>query len=59
MLERKKYELLKEDTILYRGIRLYRVKALIDFSSVKAGDLGGYIEKESNLDKDKNNEKSN
>lgn len=52
MFEKKKYELLKEDTILYRGISLYRIKALIDFGSVKAGDLGGYIEKESNLSHD-------
>ena len=28
---------------------LYRIKALRDFGGIKAGDLGGYIEKESNL----------
>ena len=29
--------------------KLHQIKALKDFGSVKAGDLGGYIEKESNL----------
>jgi hypothetical protein len=28
---------------------LYRIKALLDFGKVKASDLGGWIEKESNL----------
>ena len=31
---------------------LYRIYALRDFGDVKAGDLGGYIEKESNLSQD-------
>lgn len=45
----KKYEILKDDYINYAGITLYRVKALKDFRNIKAGDLGGYIEKEKNL----------
>lgn len=45
----KKYELLKDDKIELNGITLYHIRALRDFSDVKAGDLGGYIEKESNL----------
>ena len=45
----KKYELLVNDTINVEGRTLYRIKALIDFGYVKAGELGGYIEKESNL----------
>ena len=44
----KKYELTK-DTIVHEGITLYRIKALRDFGNVKKGDLGGYLEKESNL----------
>nr|WP_243133461.1 hypothetical protein [[Ruminococcus] torques] len=28
---------------------MFRIKALIEFGNVKAGDLGGYIEKEENL----------
>ena len=44
----KKYELSNE-TIKIDGITLYRIKALKDFSDVKAGDLGGWVEKEDNL----------
>lgn len=45
---RKKYELTSDYIILYRR-KLFRIVALIDFANVKAGDLGGYIEKEENL----------
>lgn len=31
---------------------LYRIQAVSDFSDVRAGDFGGYIEKESNLSQD-------
>lgn len=48
----RKYELLKDDHINYRGITLYRIKALKDFGDIKAGDLGGYIESEKNLSQD-------
>ena len=48
-MENKKYELLKEESINVYDITLYRIKALKDFNNVKAGDLGGYIEKEENL----------
>ena len=44
----KKFELTSE-TVKLMGITMYRIKALIDFADVKAGDLGGYVEKESNL----------
>ena len=44
----KKYELTDETIIL--GTRtLHRIKALKDFSDVKKGDLGGFIESETNL----------
>ena len=33
---------------------LFQIKAQRDFGSVKAGDLGGWIEKESNLSQDGN-----
>ena len=53
-----KYELVKEDTVIVRTlcgeIKLYRIRALKDFSDVKKGDLGGYIEKEENLSHDGN-----
>lgn len=45
----KKYELLKDDTIVFNGILLYRIKALKDFGLVRNGEIGGYIEKEENL----------
>ena len=43
-----KYELTSE-IINYSGYKLYRIKALKDFGSVKAGELGGWIESEENL----------
>lgn len=33
---------------------LYQIEALKDFSDVKSGDLGGWIEKESNLSQEGN-----
>ncbi|MFW9326943.1 hypothetical protein, partial [Glaesserella parasuis] len=45
-----KYELLKDDTVNHHGRTLYRIKALITFGTVVAGELGGYIETEKNLD---------
>ena len=44
----KKYELTSESKIV-SGIKLFRIKALIEFSIVKKGELGGYIQAESNL----------
>ena len=47
----KKYEILmdKKNTIEFEGRTLYRIRALRDFNDVKKGDLGGYVEAESNL----------
>lgn len=39
----KKYELIKQES------GLFRIKALKDFGIVKKGELGGLIQKESNL----------
>lgn len=44
----KKFEL-TADRIKSNGVTLHRIKALIDFGDVKAGELGGYVEKETNL----------
>ena len=44
----KKYELTAE-FIEKWGKKLFRIKALIGFGSVEAGELGGYVEKEDNL----------
>ena len=44
----KKYKLTEETTNM--GNRtLYRIEALRDFSDVKKGDKGGFVEKEDNL----------
>ena len=47
----KKYELTTNTKMCF-GQKLYQIKALKDFGDVKAGDLGGYIEKEENLSQD-------
>ena len=49
----KKFELTQE-TKLFLGKTLYRIKALISFGSVSAGDIGGWIEKEENLSQNGN-----
>lgn len=50
----KKFELIKNDYISLDDYTLYRIRALIDFYDVSAGDLGGYIEKEANLSQEGN-----
>lgn len=45
---KRKYELTDETMELY-GATLHRIRALVDFSDVKAGDLGGWVESEDNL----------
>ena len=44
----EKYKL-TEETLEYNGTTLYRIEALKDFADVKNGDMGGWIERESNL----------
>ncbi len=44
----KKYEFTEETKVIC-GRKLHRIRALRDFNDVKAGDLGGFIEKEENL----------
>ena len=46
--EIKKFKL-TDETIQFYCYTLHRIQALIDFSDVKAGDLGGWIENENNL----------
>lgn len=48
----KKYELTPTIQKTYTNSRIYRIKALKDFNDVRAGDLGGYVESESNLSHD-------
>lgn len=47
----KKFEL-TTNTKIFLGKKLFQIKALISFGNVEAGELGGYIEKEENLDYD-------
>ena len=49
----KKFELTTNTKMLF-GRKLFRIKALVSFGDVTAGDLGGYVEKEGNLSHDGN-----
>ena len=49
----KKFEL-TTDTKMHFGRKLFRIKALVSFGDVKEGTLGGYVEKEENLDHEGN-----
>ena len=44
----KKFELTSETKVLF-GRKVFRIKALVSFSSITAGELGGWIEAEKNL----------
>lgn len=49
----KKFELTGE-TKLWFGRTLHRIRALVAFGDVDVGELGGWIENESNLDQSGN-----
>lgn len=49
----KKYELTAESIVKF-GRTLYRIKALVAFGGVEEGELGGFVEKEENLDQSGN-----
>lgn len=49
----KKFELTNESIDFY-GRTLYRIRALKDFGCIKAGQLGGFVETESNLSQEGN-----
>ena len=46
----KKYELTAESIVKF-GRTLFRIKALVAFENVEEGELGGFVEKEGNLDR--------
>ena len=50
----KKFELTSKFITNIFGTKLFRIKALVAFGDVEVGELGGYIEKEENLDHDGN-----
>ena len=45
----KKFELTNEFVVNIFGIKLFRIRSLVSFGCVKAGEQGGYVEKEGNL----------
>ena len=45
----KKFELTGEFVTNIFGKKLFRIRALVAFGNVEAGELGGYVEKEENL----------
>ena len=47
-MENRKYEM-TNITMEFEGRTLYRIRALKDFSNIKKGDLGGWIQTEDNL----------
>ena len=50
----KKFELTTESITNVAGKKIFRIKALVEFGNVKAGELGGYVEKEGNVSQDGN-----
>ena len=50
----KKFELTSEFVKNALGTKVFRIKALVKFGDVSAGELGGYVEKEENLAQDGN-----
>lgn len=48
-MDDKKYELVPETFHEFYRKPMYRIRALKDFSDVKKGDIGGYVESEYNL----------
>lgn len=45
----KKFEFTDEFITDTFGNNLFRIKALVDFGTIRAGELGGFAEKEENL----------
>lgn len=46
----KKFELTRDFITNGFGKKMYRIKALVEFGNVKAGEMGGFVQKEENLD---------
>ena len=53
-MEEKKYKLIEGSRSWQYGRPIYRIQALRDFSDVKKGDLGGFVESEANLSQEGN-----
>lgn len=46
----RKFELTENFKVNAFGVKLFQIKAVRSFASVREGELGGYVEKEENLD---------
>lgn len=53
-MQPKKYKLIQDSRIWQYDRAIYRIQALRDFSDVKKGDLGGFVESEENLSQEGN-----
>ena len=53
-MKTKKYELVAEKSIEYFGLKLFRIRALISFGVVSAGEEGGFVESDKNVDQSGN-----
>ena len=49
MKEEKNFKLTEEFIVNAFGVKLFRIKSTRSFRSINEGDLGGFIESESNL----------
>lgn len=57
VMEAQKYELTDETKMIQSAdgpVTLHRIRAVVDFGNVKAGELGGWIESEKNLSQEGN-----
>jgi UDP-3-O-[3-hydroxymyristoyl] glucosamine N-acyltransferase len=44
-----KYKLTTNSVIVNENIKLYQIESLINFSNIRRGELGGYVQSEMNL----------
>lgn len=51
-MQMKKYEITEHYLYNYANEKIFQIKALKDFGSIKKGQLGGHIERETNLSHD-------
>ena len=48
-MEDRKYKILEDSFIIFNGKKLYRIQAIDNFSDIRKGDIGGYVESTRNL----------
>ena len=45
----EKYKLIRKESKIIAGVKVYRIQALVDFGNIKKGDIGGFVESTQNL----------